>query len=188
MISSENYGNVREVVALFDSAENLQDAIDDLLTSGFDLADLSMLADLKEVERKLGRRLSGVAELDDNAAAPRAVYVSTDSIGVAQGALIGVAAYVGALAAAGGAIAYGGGMALAIACAALGGGCCALAGAFLAGRVGARHARYLSEQLARGGLLLWVRAWEGQRERHAEDIMRRHAGRNVHAHLVGGAA
>jgi len=188
MMSREEHGELREVVAVFDTPETLQEAIDDLLTSGFDQADLSLLATVETVDERLGHSFDAVAELADSATTPRAAYVSTDSIGVAQGALVGVLAYIGALAAAAAAIAAGGAMPLAIAGAALGGGGGAFLGVYLAHRLSQHHDRYLGDQLKRGGLLLWVRAWEDKREQQASEILARHAGRNVHAHVFGAAA
>ena len=45
---------VREAVAVFETAETLQAAIDELLISGFNRAELSLLAGEHAVEEKLG--------------------------------------------------------------------------------------------------------------------------------------
>ena len=42
----------------------------------------------------------------------------------------------------------------------------------------------LQEQLDRGGLLLWVRTWDKDREKRAVDILNKHSGHDVHVHGV----
>jgi hypothetical protein len=66
-----------EAVAVFDDAENLQAAIDELLNHGFDQAEISLLASGKSVEKKLGHLYRKVEELEDAEDAPRTEYVST---------------------------------------------------------------------------------------------------------------
>jgi hypothetical protein len=173
-----------EVVGVFSSEEALQGAIDELLTSGFDRAELSLLASEAAVKEKLGHRYQKVRELEDDANVPAAAYVSPESIGDAEGATIGALVYVGAgvlmgpVAAAGGSIA-------AIAAAALAGGTVGGGiGAFLAGLIGKQHADYVQEQLDHGGLILWVRAWDKAREVKAFNILQQHSGRDVHIHEI----
>ena len=50
----EDHKVVREAVAVFHSAENLQNAIDEVLRSGFHRSSLSLLANEAEVIAKLG--------------------------------------------------------------------------------------------------------------------------------------
>ena len=54
---------VREAVGVFSRAEELEDAIDDLLSSGFHCAELSPLASAHAVEEKLGHRYEKVKAL-----------------------------------------------------------------------------------------------------------------------------
>lgn len=53
----------REAVGVFRSAEDLQLAIDELLTSGFDRAELSLLASEEAVEKELGHAYRKTTEL-----------------------------------------------------------------------------------------------------------------------------
>ena len=85
-----------------------QEAIDELLSSGFDRADLSLLAAEHAVIEKLGHQYKKVADLEDDRAVPRCCYISTESIGDAEGGLIAGLLYIGAVAAAGPVIASGG--------------------------------------------------------------------------------
>jgi hypothetical protein len=72
---------IREAVGRFEPADALQDAIDALMSSGFDRAELSLLAAEHVVEEKLGHRYRKVAELEDDPKAARCSYVSTESVG-----------------------------------------------------------------------------------------------------------
>lgn len=172
---------VREAVAVFDHAEHLQDAIDELLSSGFNRAELSLLAGEETVREKLGRHGSTVS-LADNPSTPRADYVSPEAIGDAEGAVIGALMYVGAMAATGAVVASGGTLAALLISVTLAGGGGALIGAAMARFIGDHHAAYLQKQLDRGGLLLWVRAWNEDDEKTAAAILRKHSGSDVHIH------
>lgn len=175
---------IREAVGVFESPETLQETIDDLMSSGFDRAQLSLLTGEKTVEEKLGHKYRKIAELEDDLIVPRCCYVSTESIGDAEGGLIGGLMYVGATAAAGAVVMTGGTLALVIAAAALAGGVGGLFGAILAKWVGEHHAHHLQEQLDHGGLLLWVRTWDADDEKRASEILSRHSGRDVHVHTL----
>jgi hypothetical protein len=173
---------IREAVGVFRTADALQEAIDELQESGFDRAQLSLMANEQAVEAKLGHKYQRVGELEDNPSIPRAAYVSLESIGDAEGALIGALLYIGA--GVGAILASAGALATAITGGALGGGAGALIGSVLAKLVGDHHARYLQEQLDHGGLLLWVRTWDKEGERRAVSILKKHSGRDVHVHTV----
>ena len=92
---------VCEVIGVFHTAADLESAIDELLRSGFDRAELSLLANEDAIRKKLGRHYSSVGEMADDTEVPRAAFVSTEAIGDAEGGLIGGLAYLGATVAAG---------------------------------------------------------------------------------------
>lgn len=184
MVSDEERNRVREVVGVFSDAASLQEAIDELMSSGFDRAEVSLLGSEAAVDEKLGRKYKKVSELEDDENAPRTHYVSLESIGAAEGAVVGTLIYVGAAAAITAVFASGGAVASAIAGGTLAGGAGGLVGTALASLIGERHAEHLQEQLRHGGLLLWVRTWDIDREKKAIDILRRHAGGDVHAHTL----
>ena len=191
MPSEGDAGAVREAVGIFHDARDFQAAIDELLSSGFHRAELSLLASEHAVEEKLGHHYQRVDALADDPAAPRAAYVSTEAIGDAEGGLIGGLTYVGATVAAGAVFASGGALAAGIAAAALAGGAGGLIGSALASRVGEHHAHYLQEQIEHGGLLLWVRTSTSEKEARALAILRKYRGDHVHVHgpaLTGMAA
>ena len=173
---------VCEVVGVFHSAEELEAAIDLLLSSGFDRAQLSLLASERAIADKLNHHFGSVAELADDPTVPRSAYVSMAAVGDAQGALIGGLTYVGATAAIGAVVITGGALAATLMAAMVAGGTGALLGSILARLVGRHHADYLHDQLERGGLLLWVRAWDAADEALAISILRKHGGADVHSH------
>jgi hypothetical protein len=179
---------VRGAVGIFSRSDDLQYAIDDLLSSGFDRAELSLLAGEHAVEEKLGHRYEKVSELADDPAVPRTIYVSTEAIGDAEGGLIGGLMSVGALATAGVVVASGGALAAVIAATAAAGGAGGLIGSILANWLGDHHAHHLQEQLDRGGLLLWVRTWHADDEKRAVEILKKHSGSDVHVHALPAAA
>ncbi|WP_367197323.1 hypothetical protein [Amorphus sp. 3PC139-8] len=188
MTAGTQADSIREAVGVFDNAQALQEAVDELLSSGFDRSALSLLAAETAVEEKLGHKFQKIAELEDDPIVPRCSYISTESIGDAEGGLISGLMYIGATATAGAVVASGGTLALVISAAALAGGVGGLFGALLAGRLGKQHAEHLQEQLDHGGLLLWVRTWSSEDEARAGEILARHSGRDVHVHTLPGPA
>jgi hypothetical protein len=66
------------------------------------------------------------------------------------------------------------------------GGLGGLVGSGLAAIMGLHRAAYFDEQLARGGLVLWVRTWTPEREERALEILRQHAGHDAHVHAFSG--
>jgi len=184
MTQQTHQDTVREAVGVFETIDTLQAAIDDLLSSGFDRAALSLLATDSAVEEKLGHKYERIRAFEDDPSVPRCCYISTESLGDAEGGLIAGLMYVGAVATAGAVVASGGALALVLASAAIAGGAGGLFGALLAERLGAHWARHLQEQLDQGGLLLWVRTWTPDEERRATKILQRHSGTDVHTHSL----
>lgn len=171
-----------EAVGVFRSADAFEAATDELLSSGFDRADLSLLASEHAVEKMLGHLYRRVEELEDDPRVPRAAYVSREAIGDAQGALIGGLTFVGGVGAAGAMVAAGGALAGVILAAAMLGGAGGLMGSTLAKIVERHHADRLQAQIDKGGLLLWVRTRDREHEVRAEAILRKHGASDVHIH------
>jgi hypothetical protein len=188
MATQSNLENVCEVVGVFHKSEDLESAIDELLSSGFDRAELSLLASEDAVAAKLGGHYLTASEMADDPAVPRTAFVSSAAIGDAEGGLIGGLAYLGATVAVGAVVMSGGTLAATIAIAILAGGTGGLIGSALASWVGHHHAAYLHDQIDNGGLLLWVRAWDKADEERALAIMKKHAASHLHAHGAFAAA
>jgi hypothetical protein len=173
---------IREAVGCFRDEAKFLAAIDELLSSGFDRAELSLLAGETSVVEKIGHGYRRVAELEDDVSVPRAAYVSTESIGDAKGGVIGVLVYIGATAAAGAILASGGTLAGAFLAAAMAGGAGGAMGVALARLIGTHHAEHLHRQIDAGGLLLWVHIRDAEHASRAQDILARHGATDIHFH------
>lgn len=181
----QDYNATRtEAVAVFHDTRSLQAAIDELLTRGFDHAELSVLARERAIMDKLGRSYESTTEFEDDPDVPRVGYIPNESVGDAEGAAIGVAAYFPAVIGSLAVISSGGTLLGAIAVAAIAGGAGAMIGAGLARLIGKEHAKHLDEHLRHGGLLLWVRTHDEEHERAALEILRRNSGDHVHLHVL----
>jgi hypothetical protein len=166
---------IREVVAVFDDAKSLDNAVNTLETRGFDRAAFSLLASEDAVAQKLGQRYQQIKEMEDNPKAPRETFFSRVSRLEAEYLPAPAFALIGAVVLAGigtivpALIAAGGG---------------ALIGAAL-GRVMHEHyAKRVHEQLMRGGLLLWVNVRNAGEEKTALEVLRAHSAHDVHAHDI----
>jgi hypothetical protein len=105
--------SVREAAGIFETAESFKSAIEDLLSSGFDHAEISLLGSQSAVEQKLGYRYETTSELVEMEGLPRISRLPESAVGNAQGLLIGGLVYVGALAVAGPILIAGGSLAVA---------------------------------------------------------------------------
>jgi outer membrane lipoprotein SlyB len=184
MQSSTETKTIREAVAIFHDAAKFEAAVDELLSSGFDRADLSLIAGENAVAKKLGHMYRKASEVEDSAEVPRAAYVEHESFGDAKGAFVGGLSYLGAMVAAGALVASGGTIAGAIVAAALAGSAGGLIGSVFGDILEDRHAEHLKRQLDRGGLLLWVRTATAAREKQAKVILARHSADDVHIHDI----
>jgi hypothetical protein len=178
---------VREAVGVFHDRDAFLDAVDDLLSAGFDRAELSLLAGEKAVEDKLGHAYDKVQELEDDAAVPRVAFVGDHSLAEGRTGIIGGLAYVGAVAAAGAVVASGGALAATVIAAVLAGGGGGVLGALAARWLGRDRAQALQRQLDKGGLLLWVRARDEAHEQRAVEILTRSGAEDVHVHALPGS-
>jgi hypothetical protein len=182
MLIDQELRSIPEAVGIFQTSEDLQDAIDELLSSGFHRSELGLLASEATLQETFGDRYKSVSALADDPKVPRSAYVSPEAIGDAKGGIIGALVYVGAAAAAGAVVASGGTLTAIVAAVALAGGTGGLLGSVLAKWLGDHHADYLQEQIDRGGLLLWVRTRQAEDQRRAVEILKRHSSRDVHVH------
>ena len=146
-IAPTHQKGVREAVGYFETEDDLQNTIDDLLSHGFDRSEISVLASVRTVEEKMGRIFAKVGTLEDNSKVPHVAYISEDDVGDAEGAVIGGFMYVGAMLGAVPIVVSGGALAAALTAAAIVGGIGTAVGALLAGAIGHHHAEYISEQL-----------------------------------------
>ncbi|WP_417672199.1 hypothetical protein [Roseibium sp.] len=184
MTNMQAYQTKTEAVGLFLSAEDMQAAVDALLTHGFDRADLSVLASEDAIEKALGSHYIPIRDLEDKPDVPTMAYVPKEAIGDAEGAVLGALTYIPAVAGAAIVVASGGALAAVIAAAAIAGGVGASLGAIAALVIGETYALQIEEHLERGGLLLWVRARDEAHEKRAIDLLKENGALDAHAHRL----
>jgi hypothetical protein len=178
------FSTVTEAVGVFSSEKELETAADELMSHGFDRADISLLASEEAVIEKLGHRYRSVRDIEDNPKIPTTAFLTEEGLGAAEGGVIGGLVYLPALAGVAVVVASGGTMAAAIAAAAILGGVGGGIGGVLARIIGQDHADRIEEQIEHGGLLLFVRTSSPEAEQTATDILTRNHARDVHLHAI----
>lgn len=175
----------REVVGLFADSHAMEAGVEELLTSGFDHGDLSVLGSEEVVRERLGHRLDDMLSAADDPSVPRRAWVEPESRTEGRGALASVLGYFGAVTALGLTFATGGGAAVAIGAALVGAGAGAGLGVGLGRLFDQRLAREFEHQVEKGGMLIWVRCHDDAGEEKATAILSRHGAHHVHAHTHG---
>ena len=176
------YIDIPEAVGVFDTFEDLQAAFYDLRMVGFSRYDISLLGGDEALKEKLGTGYWRSSDLEDNPDAPRAAFVSEEAIGELEGAIAGGFFFLGSYIAMAAMLTPVSTLAASIAAIAIGGSPAAVLGTLLARRVGKHHKDYYANQIDRGGILLWVRVRDKEKEALAVKILEGHSGRDVHVH------
>ncbi len=174
--------NVREAVGVFGDMTSMRAAADELMISGFDRADLSLLKRQKEVEQRLGHSYDNVSELEDDPDVPTRAYIGTDSLTEAKAAIVGIPCFIGAVATGATVTASGGSTLETVLWSGIMGIGGACVGGIFAGIVAHRQRDYLGEQLEHGGIVLWVRTVDIEHEKRACEILERADATDVHVH------
>lgn len=175
---------LREAVAVFDDPDCLDGAVSELQQRGFSRADLSTVCDARTLEAKLGRACDDVQEIEDDPRVPRSVFVSKASVGDAEGALVGVAVYIGAILAAGTTAAAGAGMVTIVVAVAITAAIFGAIGYALMQRLDRRYTETLQAQMKRGGIVLWVNLHSENQEREALQVLSACSAKRIHVHEV----
>jgi hypothetical protein len=175
---------VREVTGVLPTREALDIAVDGLLLAGFDRADIDLMASVDAVVEKLGGLYAPTPELADLPEVPRQAFKAHEDVTIPMAGAAGILVYLGATAAALGVVASGGALALVVAAAAAGGTAAGGIGVLIARSLGRKHARELEEQMALGGLVLWVRVRSPEREEKAQQILQTHGAQAVRVHEI----
>ena len=175
MTTKDDARSMREAVGIFFDSQHLHEAVDELESCGFDLADLGLLAGEYTVKQQLGEFYNEINELTDGPGGPRTAFVAKKSMGDTVHAMIGSLFFVGTTVASG---------AIVASAAVLGGGLLAAVGGavVLIGVTGGAlslilhksDAEYLEEQVDEGHLLLFVRTEDSEREKVALDVLAKH--------------
>ena len=176
---------VREVVGTVNSREDLDALVDRLTTSGFDRGDISLMASHEAVVRKLRAIYRDPVEVAEAPDLPRRDLVTRDDVSSVSAVVFGTLVSIGSLGAALPIIASGGALAAIIAAALTGGAAATAIGKVIRDRiVKGLDAATLENDLLHGGLVVFVRARDPEREELAMAIMRDCGARNVHVHEV----
>jgi hypothetical protein len=173
--------DIPEAVGVFDTAEDLRSAFYDLRMVGFSRYDISLLARQKVLEEKLGKAYWRTSDLEDDPDAPRA-FVSEEAIGELRGGIAGGFLFLGSYIAMAAMFTPASTLAASVAAIAIDGSPAAVIGTLLARRVSRQHRNYYANQTEHGGILLWVRVRDKEREEMAVEILKGHSGRDVHVH------
>ncbi|MDB5713768.1 MAG: hypothetical protein JWO15_1165 [Sphingomonadales bacterium] len=180
--------NSREVVGTFHDVKALEEAANVLMSSGFDRSALSLIATEVVVQKQFGSRLTKVEKLEDHPDTPRIAYMNHDDVAIGRGALISGFSYLGAVVGTVAVLTSGGALLPAVAVAAAGGVGGGSLGALLGSWLNAETAKKISDEVERGGLILWVRTHSPDEDDQASDIMISNGAYGVHAHAGGAQA
>ena len=175
---------VREVVAVFSDAQELENAVDALEKAGFVQTNISIMAASKTVTEKLGHSYATVKDLEDSPKVPRRAFVGKADRGVEETAVIGLPLYLGAMLGAVAVVASGGAVAMALLAAAGGGAAGAGLGGVLAHAIGKSEADRLEENIREGGILLFVAVGDPATEQTAVRVLNEAGGTDVHPHTI----
>jgi hypothetical protein len=182
--STGNYDySVREAVGVFADPAALERAVDELEIAGFDRAAISVLATDETIKDGVGHLYRNVTEIEDNRHVPQAAFAEMDSRIEGEAAAVGIPFYIGSVAGAGvTAVGLGATAAATVAGAVVGGVAGAGLGAVLTSAMIWRRAQQVKEQLAQGGMVLWVSLRDADAERRALQILEKAGARDIHAH------
>ncbi len=175
---------VREVAGLFRSWERLEATVEELERAGFDRAQINMITSRAEAERRLGRPIRDIHEVEEAPRAPVDVPLTDEDRHMVEVDLTGILAAVGSFVALGPLVATGGGLAAAVAAALAGGAVGGSVGALLSRWIEHRWAERVEQLLEAGGLVLLVAVRDPAQERKAREILERAGAEEVHVHEV----
>ncbi|MEB8387798.1 hypothetical protein OO012_11200 [Rhodobacteraceae bacterium KMM 6894] len=179
---SETVIKVPEAVGVFDSFESFRQAFYDLRMVGFSRYDLSVLGDEDALREKLGSAYLRAEDMEDDPRVPRAAFTSEEAIGELEGMAIGGAFFIPSYIAMAAMAAAGAAASATAAVVAIVGLPAAAIGLLFANRIKQHHKDYYADQIARGGILLWVRVADKEKEKLAVEILKGHSGIDVHVH------
>lgn len=173
---------IREAVARFDDPQKLEAAVSALQSHGFDRADISFLAHEGALGEHAATSHAGTGHDAEEPATPREAPVESTDVKQGRTLATSTAAVVAAFAAAGFTVATGGTAALAAGIAVAAGIGAGAASAAVGAKAAKSEQQFLDEQLAEGGVLVWVRTRYAAAELRALDTLRKEGGFDVHLH------
>jgi outer membrane lipoprotein SlyB len=170
--------NTREVVGVFMTANDLQNAIRELEAIAFPRHSISIMGERSALEKTFGSKAVSPDIALNASNTPRQAPSRPEEQTIGAAGIIGGSAYIGAmgLALSAGAVAFP----AIISAAVLGGISGGTVGALLTKIMGDRYERHIREQIEEGGLLLWVQTPDKDREDSARHIYIKNNAYNVH--------
>lgn len=168
-----------EAVGVFTSEDDLQNAIDDLSFSGFDSSALSVLGEFPEDKQEEFQNKT-VRDFEEDPSAPRATFVPKEALGNLEGVLIGIPIYLAVVTVMTAVIATGGSAMTAVFSSLVAGAFAGVAGFLFARRFHKSRQDKIDQQLAKGGLILWVDTHNAEQEKQAIRILKENEAFDVH--------
>jgi hypothetical protein len=174
-----------ELVGLFHSCDDLENAISTITSSGWDRASLSLLTQHHLLESE--HLDASMHALADDPESERRPPISDTDVRQGRTMLAGMAGVTAAFLASGATIMTGGGTLAAVVGAAVAGGGAGAMVEALGQKVGRARERFLREQLDHGGILLWVKIETPEGERKARKIFASCNASDIHLHTFDSA-
>lgn len=180
---------VREVVGVFDTPERLETAVEQLGMAGIDRATMSVLGAEKPRPKETGESEAdagprSVLDISDDPSTPTTAFMSDFSRSEARGVATAVPLVIGGFAGAWAVAATGGALLLAIGATVASGGLAGGLGALLYHAVARHHSAAIRDQMAHGGLILWVRVADQATEERALAVLRECGAEFAHTHMI----
>jgi hypothetical protein len=165
---------LREAVGLFHEPEKLNSALSELQSSGFDRAEISLLAREGILDGGAAKDYPDTRDTEDDPDAPRQAVVAETDVRQVRTLGTSMAAVVAAFAAVGITIFSGGAAAAALTAAVAAGGGAGALGYALGQRAGQSDDDGIRQQIEHGGVLVWIRTRDAEHEKRAKEILSRH--------------
>ena len=173
---------ILEVAGVFRRRDLLDATADALLLSGFDQADIDMVA-ARDARERFSVHVP-VEELPDVPGAPRRPLIVREDLIEVLALVLGILIFFGAAAAAAVVISSGGSPLWTGAAAVVGAGAAGGVGVLIARALGRRYARELEAQTAASDLVLCVRVRSPEDEMKAQQILLGHGAEAVRPHEI----
>lgn len=172
----------REAVGVFDNPFEMDAAIAELENTAFPRDAISILANTPDIKKQFGTSVVRPEDVEDDPDAPRTVPVHPEEKAMGIAALIGVTVYTAMTA---GVVFFGQASTpfdwmAAIILGSVGGAAIGIAVWLFTRHLRNRRA----QQIQAGGIVMWVRTPDEDRENLARDILMKHGAHDVHIHQV----
>ncbi len=177
---------VREAVGIFDDIGAIHDCIDDLQSNGFDRSDITMLSRPQVVGTNSTLPINDTPQTEDSPTALRGPIVEPESIGDAQGALLGAPIYILTLCGAGISAAFGFSTVILLTVSGIAGIIGAAIGVGFVYMLRNRQDGYYKQQLEHGGIPLWIHTRDEEHEKRAIETLTQNRAHDVHIHDLEG--